>query len=166
MYTAACAFAVDLGSFYARASRNGFTSGVTVTPIAGNPYQLQVTIDHSQVPRFFSTILTKNKMSITRTDPVRVAHNRTPSRNTGYKYAIDVPAAAVGRTRPWSSTTPGKFVIPNNTSSATYENTWATLCTIAVTKAGTYHLQVKSSSIVNMAGTSLADSANGGTTSR
>ena len=95
----ACAFAVDLGSFYARASRiqraadaaalagvvwmpgdfahaqtdalavaakNGFSSGVTVTAVAGNPYQLKVTILDAHVPRFFSTILSKSPMTITR----------------------------------------------------------------------------------------------------
>ncbi|MEO5840065.1 MAG: Tad domain-containing protein [Acidimicrobiales bacterium] len=106
MLFTACAFAVDLGSFYARASRiqraadsaslagvvwmpgdfaraqtdalavaskNGFSWGVTVSAIAGNPYQLKVTIVDNQVPRYFSTILTKTKMSITRSSVAEFA---------------------------------------------------------------------------------------------
>lgn len=93
----ACAFAVDLGSWYARASRiqraadsaalagvvwmpgnfaqaqadalavaqkNGFSSGVTVAAVPGNPYRLRVTVNDSNVPRFFSTVLSKSPMPI------------------------------------------------------------------------------------------------------
>jgi hypothetical protein len=298
----ACAFAVDLGSFYARASRiqraadaaalagvvwmpgdfahaqtdaiavankNGFNSGITVAAVPGNPYQLKVTINDPKVPRFFSTILTKSPMSITRSataefaplvplgspdnrlgndppasynanlwasisapytdlingDPfstkcgiggsgTNCARTNAQYRTTGYKYAIDVPASAVGRTLTVSvydagnyarsnyanvetadngtvntsfelfdinpapldissdfssalslngdcTSSPGKFYIADNTSASTYENKWATLCTIAVTKAGTYHLQVKSSSLTTVAGAAVADSGNG-----
>ncbi len=121
-------------------------------------------------------------------------------RNTGYLYAIDVPAADVGKSltvQVWDAgnyarpnyantedadngtvntefelfsptTTPldsssytsstyslngkctsgaGRWIIPDGTSSATYKNLWATLCTVVVGSAGIYHLQVKSSAI-------------------
>jgi hypothetical protein len=140
--------------------------------------------------------------------------SNTQYRTTGYKYAVDVPAAAVGRTltvavydagnyvrTPYPTfetadngtvntsfemfdinpqptdiagdfaasrslkgactATPGKFVILNNTSSATYKNLWVDLCTISVTAPGTLHIQVKSSSIVDMVGGAVADSGNG-----
>ena len=301
----ASAFAVDLGSWYARASRiqraadsaalagvvwmpgnfaqaqadalavaqkNGFNSGVTVTPVAGNPYQLKVTVNDPNVPRFFSTILSKAPVSITRSavaefapvvplgspdnrlgnDPLAspaytaylwasisgpytdlnngdpystkcgaggsgsgCAQTNPQYRTTGYKYAIDVPASAVGRnltvslydagnyTRPdyadvetadngdvntsfelfginpapldisqdyattlslngkCLSSTPGKIALLDDQDSATYKNKWADLCTINVTKAGTYHLQVKSSSLTTAAGAAIADSGNG-----
>jgi hypothetical protein len=301
----ACAFAIDLGSWYARASRiqrvadsaalagvvwmpgdyaqaqtdalavaskNGFNSGVTVSPVSGNPYQLKVSINDPNVPRFFSSILSKSSVSITRSaiaefaplvplgspdnrlgnDPLAsppydaylwasisapytdknngdpfstkcgngsagtsCSQTNVQYRTSGYKYAIDVPASAVGRTLTLSiydagnyarpnyadvetadngtvntsfelfdvnpapldigqdfssalslngkceSSTPGKFVILNGQSSSTYKNEWADLCTITVTKAGTYHLQVKSSALTTTSGTAIADSGNG-----
>ena len=300
----ACAFAVDLGSFYARASRiqrasdaaalagvvwmpgnfsqaqtdalavatkNGFSTGVTVSAVAGNPYQLKVSIIDSHVPRFFSTILSTSPMTITRSSTAEFApvvplgspdnrlgndplsspaynaylwasisapytdlnngdpfstkcgagssgagctQSNTQYRTTGYKYAIDVPATAVGRTLTVAvydagnyaranyanvetadngtvntsfelfdvnpapldissdlgpalslngdcTASPGKFYIADGASSSTYQNKWATLCTITVTKAGTYHLQVKSSSLTDMTGAAVADSGNG-----
>jgi hypothetical protein len=301
----ACAFAVDLGSWYARASRiqraadsaalagvvwmpgnfaqaqtdalataakNGFNSGVTVTPVAGNPYQLKVSINDPNVPRFFSSIISKSAMSITRSaiaefapvvplgspdnrlgnDPLAsppyeaylwasisapytdfnngdpfstkcgagssgsgCSQTNAQYRNTGYKYAIDVPASAVGRTltvaiydagnytRPnyadvetadngdvnttfelfdinpapldiaqdfssglslkgkCQSSTPGKFALVDDQDEPTYKNKWVDLCTITVTKAGSYHLQVKSSSLTDMSGNPIADSGNG-----
>jgi hypothetical protein len=140
--------------------------------------------------------------------------SNTQYRPAGYKYAIDVPAGAVGRTITVSvydagnyarsnyanvetadngtvntsfelfdinpqttniagdfdpsrslkgacTATPGKFVIPDNTSSTTYKNKWVDLCTITVAAAGAYHLQVKSSSLVDMAGVPITDSGNG-----
>jgi hypothetical protein len=142
------------------------------------------------------------------------AQSNTQYRSAGYKYAIDVPATAVGRTLtvaiydagnyarsnyanvetadngtvntsfemfginpqvtnvagdfdPSRSlkgncvAAPGKFVITDNSSSATYKNQWVDLCTVNVTAAGAYHLQVKSSAIVDMAGGAVTDAGNG-----
>ncbi|HUP72044.1 MAG TPA: pilus assembly protein TadG-related protein [Acidimicrobiales bacterium] len=253
------------------AAKNGFTTGVTVAPVPGNSYRLKVTILDSNVPRFFSVMLSSTPASITRTstaeflptvplgspenrlgnDPAAVppyvanlwasisgpytdlnngdafatkcgagssgtgcTQSNTQYRSSGYKYAVDVPADAIGRTLTVAvydagnypradyanvetadngsvntsfemfdinpqqtdiagdfaasrslqgvcTSTPGKFVVLNNTSSATYKNKWVDLCTVTVTKAGTYHIQVKSSAIVNMDGVSVADSGNG-----
>ena len=57
--------------------------------------------------------------------------------------------------------TPGKFVIIDNANSATYKNKWVDVCTITVAAAGTYHLQVKSSAITDLAGVPVTDSGNG-----
>jgi hypothetical protein len=300
----ASAFAVDLGSLYARASRiqraadaaamagvvwmpgdftrattealdiaakNGFSTGVTVAAVPGNSYRLKVTIRDSNIPRFFSVMLSASPASVTRastaeflpTVPLGSPENRlgndpadtppylaylwasisgpytdrnngdpfstkcgaatsggsctqsnTQYRTSGYKYAVDVPAAAIGRTltvavydagnyprasyanvetadngtvstsfemfdvnpqptdiagdfaasrslKGVCSSAPGKFVISDNSNSATYKNRWVDLCTVAVTAAGTYHIQVKSSSLVDMAGAPVADSGNG-----
>jgi hypothetical protein len=142
------------------------------------------------------------------------AQSNTQYRSAGYKYAVDVPADAVGRTLTVSvydagnyprasyanvetadngavnnsfemfdvnpqptdiagdfaaarslkgvcSSTPGKFVIPDNTTPATYKNIWADLCTVTVTAPGTFHLQLKSSAMIDMAGVPVADSGNG-----
>ena len=50
----------------------------------------------------------------------------------------------------------GKWVIADGASSSTYKNNFVTLCTLVVSTAGQYHLQVKSSNI-----TGVADSGNG-----
>jgi hypothetical protein len=140
--------------------------------------------------------------------------SNTQYRSAGYKYAVDVPADAVGRTltvavydagnyarsnyanvetadngtvnttfemfdinpnptdiagdfaaarslKGVCSSTPGKFYIADNASSTTYKNKWVDLCTIAVTAAGTFHVQVKSSALTDMAGVGVTDGGNG-----
>lgn len=142
------------------------------------------------------------------------AQSNTQYRSAGYKYAVDVPPAAVGRNltvaiydagnyarsnyanvetadngtvnttfemfdinpnptdiagdfaasrslKGACSSTPGKFYIPDNNSSATYKNKWVDLCTVAVTAPGTFHIQVKSSALTDMAGAAVTDAGNG-----
>jgi Flp pilus assembly protein TadG len=50
----------------------------------------------------------------------------------------------------------GKWVIADGASSSTYQNNFVTLCSLVVSTAGQYHLQVKSSGL-----TGIADSGNG-----
>jgi hypothetical protein len=253
------------------ASKNGFTTGVTVSEVPGNSYRLSVTIVDTNVPRFFSAMLSGTPTSITRTavaeflptvplgspenrlgnDPLAVPpyvaylwasisgpytdrnngdpfatrcgagssgsscpKTNTQYRSSGYKYAVDVPAAAIGQSLTVSvydagnyarsnyanvetadngtvnttfemfdinpqptdiagdfapsrslkgacTSSPGKFYIPDNSSSSTYKNKWVDLCTITVTTAGTFHIQVKSSALTDMNGTAVADGGNG-----
>ena len=55
----------------------------------------------------------------------------------------------------------GQVAILNRADAGTDKNKWASLCRIAVTKVGTYHLQVKSSALTTAAGAAIADAANG-----
>ena len=54
------------------------------------------------------------------------------------------------------STGAGRWIINDGASASTYQNKFATLCTITVPKAGVYHLQVKSRNIPG-----VADAGNG-----
>ena len=253
------------------AAKNGFSTGVTVTPVPGVSRRLKVTINDANVPRYFSGSFTSGPMSITRSaiaeyapslalgspdsrlgnDPVSVPPlvenlwasisapytalvNGDPFstkcasgsgtgctlgnaeyRTTGYKYAINVPASAIGQTltvavydagnyaRPsyanvetadngtvntsfelfninpdplnasadtasalslnglCATPTPGKFYIANGADSLIYKNQWVDLCSVVLTQAGAFHLQVKSSSLTTASGTPVADSGNG-----
>jgi hypothetical protein len=253
------------------AAKNGFTTGVTVSAVPGNSYRLSVTIRDSNVPRFFSMMLTGTPTAITRSsvaeflptvplgspenrignDPLAIppyvaslwasisgpytdrnngdpfatkcgagssgtscSQTNTQYRPAGYKYAVDVPPEAVGQTltvavydagnyarsnyanvetadngsvntsfemfdinpqptdiaadfapsrslKGVCASTPGKFYIADNTSSSTYKNKWVDLCSIVVTSAGTFHIQVKSSSLTDMSGVPVTDAGNG-----